>query len=732
MYVYSNIYIQQLKYLIKYILIVTITCSSSIGLGQNDITKREGKNLFTVRGEVRHKYSNEPINRVNIEINGKFYTVTDSRGSFRIKVEKGDELLAKHKDFETVHFIIKDDERIFIEVYPEKPKLSRKAREKKNIQTFNKLIDSARVYIRNDAEKSIHYIADALNLSSSQNQNAEAYKTLGDLYIYWKQYDLAISNYKISLQNSKDNEVQIKLAKAYKANKDYQESLDVYLSIDTKNLSNFQKTIYYEGLGDTYVEIKDFQKAILIYKKGIEIAKAYNIRPKATDLNSKIAQAYNLDGDITRAKGFFSNSLNLAEKENKKRALEEKVTIAEFNNSARNYTDEISLRKQAVEDIREIESDSFISNESDITPQKQNYKIGNAYFLQKDYDSAIPYLQESIKEADNRSDLVIKNNALRRITDVYENKGDFDKAKQKFQEYIASIDKLYIKKEQEIYQAERSRRNITETQNRITSLENDRELNQTRYDLSEAKNRNQEIIIYSLLGGLVLLLIAGYFTYKYIKQQRLANNLLALKSLRSQMNPHFIFNALNSVNGFIATNDERTANRYLSDFSFLMRAVLENSEEDFIPLQKEIDLLELYTKLEHFRFQDKFDYAIEVDTEVEVEKFKIPPMLLQPYIENAVWHGLRYKTEKGYLKILIQPNGKDEIIISIADDGIGRIRSKALKTDNQKKHSSKGLSNIKKRVAILNDMYKDKVDVSIKDYQDAEDTGTKVIVILKK
>ena len=264
----------------------------------------------------------------------------------------------------------------------------------------------------------------------------------------------------------------------------------------------------------------------------------------------------------------------MAEKENKKRALEEKITVAEFNNTAKNYTDEISLRKQAVEDIKEIESDSFISNESNITQQKQNYKIGNAYYLQKDYDSAIPYLEKSIQEADSRADLIIKNNALRRIADVYENKGDFDKAKQKFQEYIASVDELYIKKEQEIYQAARSQRNIIETQNRITSLENDRKFNQIRYDLT---NRNQQIIIYSLSGGLLLLLIGSYFAYKYIKQQRLANNLLALKSLRSQMNPYFIFNALNSVNSFIATNDERTANRYLSDFSFLMRAVLENS-----------------------------------------------------------------------------------------------------------------------------------------------------------
>jgi LytS/YehU family sensor histidine kinase len=198
------------------------------------------------------------------------------------------------------------------------------------------------------------------------------------------------------------------------------------------------------------------------------------------------------------------------------------------------------------------------------------------------------------------------------------------------------------------------------------------------------------------------------------------------------MNPHFIFNALNSVNSFIASNDERTANKYLSDFSQLMRTVLENSDEDFIPLRKEIELLELYTKLEHFRFKDKFDYKISVDENIDIDEFLIPPMLLQPYIENAVWHGLRYKSEKGHLEICISSKTTDEITIMIADDGIGRERSIDLKTDHQKKQNSKGMGNIKKRVAILNRMYKDKVNVFVDDFQEMDDAGTKVVVTLKK
>jgi LytS/YehU family sensor histidine kinase len=233
------------------------------------------------------------------------------------------------------------------------------------------------------------------------------------------------------------------------------------------------------------------------------------------------------------------------------------------------------------------------------------------------------------------------------------------------------------------------------------------------------------------LFGIALLAFTAFLYYRSNKQQKLANNLLALKSLRTQMNPHFIFNALNSVNTYIAKSDERSANRFLSEFSVLMRSVLENSEEDFIPLTKELELLELYVKLEHSRFADKFEYEINVADNVDVDAFHIPPMLLQPYIENAIWHGLRYKEEKGFLKINVREITPDILEITIADNGIGRKQSAALKTTNQRKQKSKGMGNIKKRIEILNDMYKNRVEVSISDLND-DQTGTKVSLKLKK
>jgi LytS/YehU family sensor histidine kinase len=300
------------------------------------------------------------------------------------------------------------------------------------------------------------------------------------------------------------------------------------------------------------------------------------------------------------------------------------------------------------------------------------------------------------------------------------------------------VDALYIKKEQEIQQAKRFAKKIADNQNRISSLEKDKELARSKISLayidqklSEESNRSQRQIIYSLITVISLLILLAWFMFRNSKQQKLANNLLALKSMRSQMNPHFIFNALNSVNSFIAVNDERNANRYLSEFSVLMRSVLENSDEDFILLTKEIELLELYVKLEHNRFKEKFDYQINIDETIDLAQFSIPPMLLQPYIENAIWHGLRYRKEKGTLEISVYKKDSETISISIIDDGIGRKKSQELKTKNQLKQKSKGMSTIKNRITILNNMYKERISVTVSDVLETGE-GTKVELLLKR
>ncbi|QFZ54046.1 sensor histidine kinase [Oceanihabitans sp. IOP_32] len=724
-----------MTFLVKYISLLGLVFNISFALAQKKNEVATAGKTISLQGTVIETITYQPIADVNIETSGGAYTATNARGEFKIETKKGEELIIRHKDFETIYRTINHSEPITIEMLPNKVMAtSAKAifTSRAPTQAFNSLLDSAEFYLKKDAKKSIEFIAEALKNSRTVKENSEAYQLLGDIYTYWKQYDLAVSNYRLSIQNTTNHAVKIKLAKAYQLNKNYQESLATYNAINKNELSNWQLITVFEGIGDVHQNTKSFEASLQAYGEGLKVAEKHLITPKVTDLNSKIAQVYDAKGEFDKAKGYFNESLKLAKTQNKKRGLEEKIKVADFQNNLSDYSSEIQLRKEALKAINEIEDDSVFENESALTPQQQNYKIGNAYALQKDYEQAITYLKRSINEADGKEDLLVQKDATRKLSEVLRDAGEFDKALLAYQNYVDLVDKVYSKKEKDITQAIQFSKDIAAKQNRILSLESERALSESKYQLSTEQAKRQKLIIYSLIAGVLLLLILAFLMFKSIKQQRLANNLLALKTLRTQMNPHFIFNALNSVNSFIASNDERAANRYLTDFSLLMRAVLENSENDFIPLEKEIELLELYTKLEHFRFKNKFDYNITVDKNVVVNDFVIPPMLLQPYVENAVWHGLRYKKTKGHLNITIVQTASDEIKITISDDGIGRENSKALKTEHQQKQNSKGLGNIKKRVLILNSMYKDKVDVFIDDLQKGVDPGTKVEVTLKK
>ncbi len=623
--------------------------------------------------------------------------------------------------------------------------MDKKSRDESSLhQNF---LDSANFYKKNNIEKSIDFITQSiaqLGKRASKKELAESLTALGEVYQYHNQNDLAIINYEDALEANKTTKTSILLGKVYVKIGEFTNAEAILLPMmELQHLVPFQNVELHETLGDAYKGLDQIDKAVEFYRKALQIANQSQIAPKMADLNSKIADAYAKDDRNIEAEGYFKNSLQLAQRQAPQRSIQEKEKVADYYNSNKRFQEEIQLRKKSLNELEGLTEAASKSQPASVSPdtitkQLINYKIANAYISQDKYDEAIPYLEKSIVEAGGDDDLIVQKDATRKLSEVYEFRGDYSKAYHTYQAYVALVDTLYTRKEQEISRAARFNREIAAKQSRISGLEQERELSQSKYDLAlteqqlaQESYKRQRWIIYSLLVGIVLMGIATFFFYRSNQQQKLANNLLALKSLRSQMNPHFIFNALNSVNNYIAKSNERSANRYLSDFSTLMRAVLENSEEDFIPLAKELELLELYVKLEHSRFPEKFDYKINLDPHLAVDAFQIPPMLLQPYIENSIWHGLRYKEEKGYLRIDLEQVGKDSVEITISDNGIGRKRSAELKTRHQKKQKSQGMGNIKKRIAILNDMYKDKIDVHISNLE-SDGSGTKVKFILKR
>jgi len=203
---------------------------------------------------------------------------------------------------------------------------------------------------------------------------------------------------------------------------------------------------------------------------------------------------------------------------------------------------------------------------------------------------------------------------------------------------------------------------------------------------------------------------------------------LEMQALRAQMNPHFIFNSLSSINMFILENNKLQASEYLSKFSKLMRLILQNSQEAFIPLERELEALQLYLELESVRFDKKFEYSTVVHDMVDTTVVRVPPLIIQPYVENAIWHGLMHKKQPGHLEIELFQQG-DVLNCKITDDGVGRAEAEQLKIKSQNKHKSMGIKITESRIAMtqLNQSAK---SVQIRDlvYPDGSAAGTEVIL----
>jgi LytS/YehU family sensor histidine kinase len=204
---------------------------------------------------------------------------------------------------------------------------------------------------------------------------------------------------------------------------------------------------------------------------------------------------------------------------------------------------------------------------------------------------------------------------------------------------------------------------------------------------------------------------------KLFYEIELAHN--ELKALRAQMDPHFIFNSLNSIQALIMTQDEDAALAYLNKFAKLMRMTLSNSEKSFISLREELDALRLYLELETLRWGNKFTYQISIDVEIDLEDYKIPTMLIQPYVENAIVHGVVRK-ETGMGDVEVRINLSDTHIICIVDDnGIGRQMAQLLQSKaNTPKHESVGMKITAERLQAINRLHNSRLSANIIDKVD--------------
>jgi two-component sensor histidine kinase len=207
---------------------------------------------------------------------------------------------------------------------------------------------------------------------------------------------------------------------------------------------------------------------------------------------------------------------------------------------------------------------------------------------------------------------------------------------------------------------------------------------------------------------------------------------LELKALRAQMNPHFIFNSLNSIQKYILQNNTQSASQYLTKFSRLIRLILDHSNVLTVSIQSEISLLKLYCEMESMRFNGRFDFDIKVDPAIDSEQILIPSMLIQPYVENAIWHGLLHKSDVGYLSIRIQQTNQQCIMVEIEDDGIGRDQAKQINKEQTLKKKSYGMQITQNRMEVLSmaDGRKNTCTIVDKKDEHGNSTGTLVTLII--
>ncbi|WP_202183051.1 tetratricopeptide repeat-containing sensor histidine kinase [Chitinophaga solisilvae] len=423
----------------------------------------------------------------------------------------------------------------------------------------------------------------------------------------------------------------------------------------------------YRQLGNSLLMQNNKEEAIASYKKAIE--KSDNSGDIAA-LSNEISKAYVADNKITEA--IRSNEAIL---EKARQEHNTDLQISQIRDLARLYT-----------------------------AGRQTDKTGKL-------------LEEAYTLAFKSGNISRAKDCLMALTSHYKQQRKDAMALSRYDNFLLNLDSL-IRTDSSLVDA--SLFDITE--GKIKDLEREKAL---QLALISNKNKLNYFLIASVLAMLVLLL----FIIRSLRAIKIKNKKIALQSLRREMNPHFIFNSLNSVNQYIAENNEVAANRYLTSYSGLMRNVMEHSNRDFVSLSVEAEQLRRYLDLEQLRFSDKFVYLLDIDDTLDPDSVMIPNMLIQPHLENAVWHGLRYKDTKGTLRVSFRLQ-EQHILVEIEDDGIGLTRSRELKTVHQKAHESRGITNTRERINLLNDIYHLHILLEMQEITKDGATGTRVVLQL--
>ncbi len=413
---------------------------------------------------------------------------------------------------------------------------------------------------------------------------------------------------------------------------------------------------------------------------------------------------------------------------------------------------------------------------------------GELYVAFKKYDTALVYLNKALNKAEKANALNQEMWILLRLGKAYQEIGNNRKALQIVRELLQKAQEtearqyirdghfllyeLFIKSGQQDSSFSHLQKytvlkdtidkDLSAQKLAFYKIRSEKEKDQSRINLlSEEKKLQQQQLKQTalqkelLIAGIAALGLIGFILFGNLilkrknEKQRLEHELeiqkfesertkaelqqqateLEMQALRAQMNPHFIFNSLNSINRFILQNNKAQASEYLTKFSKLVRLILQNSQAALIPLESELEALKLYLELEAVRFDHQFEYSIIVADDLDAELIKVPPLIIQPYTENAIWHGLMHKEEKGHLKIELY-QCDEALCCKITDDGVGRLKAAAFKSKSAASHKSMGMRITADRIAILQQKKQIDPTIQISDFvlPDGSAGGTEVLL----
>lgn len=377
--------------------------------------------------------------------------------------------------------------------------------------------------------------------------------------------------------------------------------------------------------------------------------------------------------------------------------------------------------------------DSFKNKtEKGVVPPMVNMGMGELYLALEDYDNAYRYTKEGYTDAikQEHQELILLGKA--QLANLLFKQKKYKEA------YLMQEEYLEMKYTNDSLN---SAEKVAEMELKYQTAEKEVEIARLEAMRLEAEKKAQDLQLYILFIAVVFMVLSGvvvFMLYRRNQKQKIEQSNFKAKiaetkmfALKAQMNPHFIFNCINTAQNFVVNNQKEQAYEYLSNFARLLRLMMENAAKTFIPLEDEIKQLKLYIELEAIRFNNKFSYDIQIDPQLEEGIFEIPGMIIQPLVENAIGHGLlNRKEDGGRLRLSFALSGNN-LLCEIEDNGVGREKAAEIKAQKNIHYQSAAIPNIKERIQILQNEKGSEIKLEIQDVVvNDKAAGTKVVLFM--